>query len=94
MPRWDSDEVLTRFYYADLVRACRDHGFCIDGGAKFNWIYFAWELLPLAFRPLDLLSPIFIGIERLFAPLLSRWGGHCWIQARKPAATQSASTAI
>lgn len=83
-PRWEDDEVLNRFRYDDLVRHLRSHGFVVHRGATFNWMYFAWELLPLAFRPLDLLSPIFIGIESLLGRLFDRWGGHCWLVAQKP----------
>ena len=50
----------------------------------FNWMYFAWELLPLAFRPFELLTPLFIGIELLFSRPLRRFGGHCCLLARKP----------
>jgi ubiquinone/menaquinone biosynthesis C-methylase UbiE len=83
-PRWEGDEVLNRFRCRDLVSRVEKAGFKMRAGATFNWMYFAWELLPLAFRPLELLSPLFIGIEVLFAPLLDRWGGHCWLVAEKP----------
>lgn len=83
-PRWDEDEVLNRFRYRELAAAMERNGFSVQGGATFNWMYFAWELLPLAFRPLDWFSPIFIWIESLLAPLLDRWGGHCWLVAKKP----------
>lgn len=83
-PSWDDDEVLNRFRFADLVRSLERGGFAVHGGATFNWLYFAWELLPLAFRPFELFTPLFIGIESLLAPLLDRWGGHCWLVAQKP----------
>ncbi len=83
-PRWDEDDVLNRFRYADLVSSFESCGFTVRRGATFNWMYFAWELLPLAFRPLDWLSPLFIGIEVLFGRLFNRWGGHCWLVATKP----------
>jgi SAM-dependent methyltransferase len=82
-PRWQGDPVLQRFRFADLVGAFERHGFEVRRGMLFNWMYFAWELLPLAFRPLELLTPIAIGIESLFAPLLRRFGGHCWLLATK-----------
>jgi SAM-dependent methyltransferase len=82
-PRWDEDDVLTRFRYRDLVAWVEASGFRVQRGAKFNWMYFAWELLPLAFRPFELLTPLAIGIEVLFAPLLRPFGGHCWLHAQK-----------
>jgi hypothetical protein len=53
-------------------------------GEKFNWMYFAWELLPMALRPLEFFTPIFIALEALLHPILGRsLGGHCWLVARK-----------
>ena len=81
----DDDEVLNRFRYADLVRSFEACDFELLQGQKFNWMYFAWELLPMAFRPFELLTPLFIGIETLLhRPLGTHWGGHCWLVARKP----------
>jgi SAM-dependent methyltransferase len=86
-PSWDDDEVLNRFRYADLVRAFEGGGFEVLRGEKFNWMYFAWELLPMALRPLDLLTPLFVGLETLLhRPLGTHWGGHCWLVSRKPGA--------
>ena len=82
-PRWEQDEVLNRFRYRDLVQMVERNGFRVRRGASFNWMYFAWELLPLALRPLDLLSPLFIGLEVALSPLLDRFGGHCWLVAEK-----------
>jgi len=83
-PSWDDDEVLNRFRYDDLVEAFGRNGFEFERGDKFNWMYFAWELLPMALRPLELFTPIFIGIETLLHPLLKSWGGHCWLVGHKP----------
>ena len=54
-PSWEDDEVLNRFRYADLVDEFEKAGLEILRGEKFNWMYFAWELLPMAFRPFELL---------------------------------------
>ena len=83
-PRWEHDEVLNRFRFRELMDRMRHHGFEIRRGETFNWMYFAWELLPMAFRPLDRLTPLFIGIEVLFRRLFDRWGGQCWMIAEKP----------
>jgi SAM-dependent methyltransferase len=83
-PSWDDDAVLNRFRFDELSRAFEEHRFSILRAEKFNWMYFAWELLPLAFRPLDRISPLFIGLETLFhKPLGKKWGGHCFLVARK-----------
>ncbi len=84
-PSWDDDEVLNRFRYDDLVTDFERCEFRVLRGERFNWMYFAWELLPMAIRPLEYLTPIFIAIEVLLHRLLGRrWGGHCWLVARKP----------
>lgn len=85
-PSWEDDEVLNRFRYPALATRIERAGFRVERGATFNWMYFAWELLPLAFRPFELFTPLFIGIERLGSPFFDRWGGHCWLVARKPGA--------
>ena len=85
-PSWDEDEVLNRFRFRELLARLAEHGLVPRAGELFNWMYFAWELLPLAFRPFELFTPLFIGIEAGLAPLLDRWGGHCWIAAEKPGA--------
>ncbi len=90
-PSWDDDEVLNRFRYADLEAKLAAQGFEVLRGEKFNWMYFAWELLPMALRPLEFFTPIFIAIEALLHPLLGRrWGGHCWLVARKAGAARFA----
>lgn len=84
-PSWDDDEVLNRFRYADLVSAFERVGFEVRAGGRFNWMYFAWELLPMAFRPFELFTPLFIGLETLLhRPLGTRFGGHCWLAATRP----------
>ena len=84
-PSWDDDEVLNRFRYRDLEQAFARAGFTLRGGEKFNWMYFAWELVPMAAGFMDVFTPIFIAIESLLhRPLGTHWGGHCWLVAEKP----------
>lgn len=87
-PRWDDDDVLNRFRYAELRQAIATHGFSVLRGETFNWLYFAWELGPLAFRPLELLTPLFIAIEVALRRVLDPLGGHCWLLAQKPGANR------
>jgi len=83
-PRWKKDEVTHRFRFAQLERTVRQNGFEICDGATFNWIYFIWELLPLAFRPFEILTPFVIGLETALGDPFDRYGGHCWLVAQKP----------
>jgi hypothetical protein len=68
--------VLNRFRYADLVRSVGQHGFTARNGARFNWIYSAWELLPLA-----------IGLESALSRPFARWGAHYWLVAERRGAS-------
>jgi ubiquinone/menaquinone biosynthesis C-methylase UbiE len=83
-PSWEGDPVRSRFRRAGLARAVARQGFELRGGGAFNWIYFAWELLPLAFPALERLSPLVAALERAGQPLLGRFGAHCWLVATKP----------
>ncbi len=84
-PSWDDDEVLNRFRYHDLVTAIEAADFEFVSGERFNWMYFAWELVPMAWRPMEFFTPLFIGLEvALHRPLGKFWGGHCWLVAEKP----------
>lgn len=83
-PHWEKDEVTNRFRFAQLERAVQEHGFEVCAGATFNWIYFIWELLPLAFRPFEIFTPLAIGLEIALRGRLDRLGGHCWLVAQKP----------
>lgn len=84
-PSWDDDAVLNRFRYRDLERAVARAGFELRAGEKFNWMYFAWELVPMAVRFMDFFTQLCIAIESgLRRPLGTRWGGHCWLVAEKP----------
>ena len=84
-PSWEDDEVLNRFRYADLEAAFADAGFLVRSGSKFNWMYFAWELVPMALGFMEIFTPVFIGLETaLHRPLGTHWGGHCWLVAEKP----------
>lgn len=83
-PSWEHDEVLNRFRYRELLSQVQDHGLTIHQSSKFNWMYFAWELLPLAFRPFEFFTPVFILLETMLGRWLNRWGAHCWMVAEKP----------
>ena len=83
-PSWDGDEVLNRFRFDELCAAVEAHDLRVQAGRRFNWAYFAWELVPLAFPPAEFLTPLAIAIERLLAPLGDRWGAHAWLSAQKP----------
>jgi len=82
-PRWDGDEVLNRFRYGELVEQVRRRGFELRAGETFNWLYFLWEMVPLAFRPAAVLTPAFVRLEIALRRAFDRFGGHCWLVAEK-----------
>jgi ubiquinone/menaquinone biosynthesis C-methylase UbiE len=86
-PRWEGDDVLNRFRYADLLRTVDQHGFTVRDSVQFNWMYWAWELLPIAFRPFELFTPLAIGLESALRRPLARWGAHCWLVAERRGAS-------
>ena len=75
-PRWEGDDVLNRFRYAGLVGSVGQHGFTVRDGARFNWIYWAWELLPLA-----------IELESALSRPFARWGAYYWLVAERRGAS-------
>ncbi len=83
-PRWEDDDVLNRFRYDGLLQMIRERGFELRQSRKFNWMYFAWEMLPMVFRPLEFFTPVFIRLETALGRWLDRWGAHCWLVAQKP----------
>jgi len=83
-PSWDQDDVTNRFRFTELGREVSRTGFRLEGGDTFNWLYFAWEVLPLRFRALELLTPAVLAVELALRPVFDRFGGHCWIVATKP----------
>ena len=76
--------MLHRFRFAELECSVEAAGFQLRGGATFNWLYFLWEVLPLSFRPFELITPLVLGVELAFRRGLDRYGAHCWLVAEKP----------
>jgi ubiquinone/menaquinone biosynthesis C-methylase UbiE len=83
-PSWDEDDVTNRFRFTQLAMEMSRTGFRLEGGATFNWLYFAWEVLPLRFPALHRLTPAVLAVELALRPALDRFGGHCWFVASKP----------
>ncbi len=86
-PRWEGDDVLNCFRCADLAGSVGRYGFTVRDGARFNWIYWAWELLPLAFRPFELFTPLAIERESALSLPFARWGAHRWLVAERSGAS-------
>jgi hypothetical protein len=83
-PEWDSDEVRSRFRFAELAGDVRTAGFRIEAARQFNVVYWIWEtaqarLVP----PLAGLHRLVVAIEEWLAPL-RRWGAHAYFVASSP----------
>ena len=59
-PIWQGDEVEAEWRFADLLRIFPANGFEIVEYGRYNLIFFLWEMLPLAFWPFELFTPIFV----------------------------------
>ena len=79
-PVWQGDKVEADWNYEELCTILNDSGFTIQQTGRYNVLFFLWEMLPLAFWPLELFTPLFIYLDLLFAPLLKNWSAHCYFE--------------
>lgn len=82
-PVWQGDEVEAEWRFADLQRIFPAAGFEIVEHGRYNLIFFLWEMLPLAFWPFELFTPIFVYLDLLLARFFSRYSAHCYFVLRR-----------
>ncbi len=82
-PVWQGDEVEAEWRFADLQRIFPAAGFEIVENGRYNLIFFLWEMLPLAFWPFELFTPIFVYLDLLLARFFSRYSAHCYFVLRQ-----------
>jgi SAM-dependent methyltransferase len=82
-PEWDSDEVRSRFRFADLAGDVRATGFRIEAARQFNVGYWIWETAQDRLAPLARLHWLAVAVEERLAPL-RRWGAHAYFVASSP----------
>jgi SAM-dependent methyltransferase len=75
-PSWRGDPVEVSWRYDELVMILEKAGFEIERSGRYNQIFFLWEMLPLAFWPLELFTPIFVYLDLFLAGLFKRLGRH------------------
>lgn len=84
-PVWQGDEVEANWRYDQLCTIFEQAGFEIKQSGRYNVLFFLWEMLPLAFWPFELFTPIFIYLDLLLAHFFSDWSAHCYFElAIKP----------
>lgn len=82
-PVWQGDEVEANWRYAQLYEMLTAHGFRVEQTERYNVIFFLWEMLPLAFWPFELFTPLFIYLDLLLARFLHRYSAHCYFVLRR-----------
>lgn len=82
-PVWRGDEVEANWRYAQLMEILVDAGYEVEENDRYNLIFFLWEMLPLAFWPFELFTPIFVYLDLLLARFFARYAVHCYAVLRR-----------
>lgn len=82
-PVWQGDEVEANWRFADLVIIFERAGFTIEQNGRYNILFFLWEMLPLAFWPLEIFTPIFVYLDLLLAKFFKKQSVHCYFVLKK-----------
>ncbi len=82
-PVWQGDEVEASWRFADLLDIFEEAGFVVEQNGRYNIIFFLWEMLPLAFWPLEIFTPIFIYLDLLLAKFFKNQSAHCYFVLKK-----------
>jgi len=77
-PVWHGDQVRHGWQYAALVEMLTAAGFEIEQTARYNILFWLWEIIPDSFCPLEILTPIFVDLDLLLAPHLRSYAAHCY----------------
>jgi hypothetical protein len=80
-PFWQGDEVAVNWAYEQLTQRLVDAGFEIQQTGQYNLIFFLWEMLPLAFWPFEIFTPIFVYLDLLLARFFKKYSAHCYFVA-------------
>jgi ubiquinone/menaquinone biosynthesis C-methylase UbiE len=80
-PFWQGDEVAVNWAYEQLTQRLVEAGFEIQQTGQYNLIFFLWEMLPLAFWPFEIFTPIFVYLDLLLARFFKKYSAHCYFVA-------------
>lgn len=81
-PVWRGDAVEVDWRYAELRQILGQAGWQIAQSERYNLFFFLWEMLPLAFWPLEILTPFFVYLDLLLAKFLKKYSVHCYFVLR------------
>jgi SAM-dependent methyltransferase len=82
-PVWQGDEVEANWRFADLVAIFEGAGITIEQNGRYNILFFLWEMVPLAFWPFEIFTPIFVYLDLLLAKFFKNQSAHCYFVLRK-----------
>ena len=82
-PVWQGDEVEASWRFADLGQILERAGFEIVENGRYNILFFLWEMLPLAFWPFEIFTPIFVYLDLLLARFFHKYSVHCYFVLQK-----------
>jgi SAM-dependent methyltransferase len=77
-PSWRGDDVEEGWDYEGIRRIVEEAGYQIENAGRYNILFFLWEMLPLAFWPLEIFTPLFVYLDLLLARFLRRYAAHCF----------------
>lgn len=80
-PFWQGDEVEVNWSYEQLAQRLAKAGFEIRQTGQYNLIFFLWEMLPLAFWPFEIFTPIFVYLDLILARFFKKYSAHCYFVA-------------
>lgn len=82
-PVWQGDEVEASWRFADLRAILLEAGFTVETYGRYNILFFLWEMVPLAFWPFEIFTPIFVFLDLLLATFFKNQSAHCYFVLRK-----------
>lgn len=82
-PVWQGDQVEASWRFADLGRIFEQAGFEIVENGRYNILFFLWEMLPLAFWPFEIFTPIFVYLDLFLARFFKKYAVHCYFVLKK-----------
>jgi ubiquinone/menaquinone biosynthesis C-methylase UbiE len=77
-PQWQGDNVEADWSYAQLNTIFTTAGFQVEQTDRYNLIFFLWEMLPLAFYPFEIFTPVFVYLDLFLAKWFKRYSVHCY----------------
>jgi SAM-dependent methyltransferase len=77
------DEVKANWRYVELIEIVGAAGFRIEQSGRYNVLFWLWEMIPLAFWPFEILTPIFVYLDLLLMRWLKRYSAHCYFVLKK-----------